>query len=162
MYIHVHVHVQCTSIYNTCTWTITCIEHHNAHKKERKRKKRRHTRTNTHVYTCIWWTCRYMYMYLLRSSWSPSRTKANSSWASCCWKPLNLGAYLPMVNWTHTHTHTHTSEEGSRAAEHTSRGFLPWIWEEWCFWSFHSRGRGSTPHTSWPSLPPSPGGCSCH
>ena len=33
-----------------------------------------------------------------RSSCRPSRRKASSSWESCCWKPLNRGAYLAIVH----------------------------------------------------------------
>lgn len=35
-----------------------------------------------------------------KSSWSPSRRKASNSWESCCWDPLNRGAYFPIVHWT--------------------------------------------------------------
>jgi hypothetical protein len=35
----------------------------------------------------------------LRSSWRPSKRKARSSCESCCWNPLNLGAYFAMVHY---------------------------------------------------------------
>lgn len=34
-----------------------------------------------------------------KSSWSPSKRNAKSSWESCCWKPLNLGAYFAIVHY---------------------------------------------------------------
>ena len=35
----------------------------------------------------------------MRSSCRPSKRKARSSWESCCWNPLNLGAYFAMVHY---------------------------------------------------------------
>lgn len=36
---------------------------------------------------------------LFKSSWRPSKRKARSSCESCCWKPLNLGAYFAIVHY---------------------------------------------------------------
>jgi len=35
---------------------------------------------------------------LFKSSCKPSKRNARSSCESCCWKPLNLGAYFPIVH----------------------------------------------------------------
>lgn len=43
----------------------------------------------------------------LRSSWRPSKRKARSSWESCCWNPLNLGAYFAMVHYKYNRNQTH-------------------------------------------------------
>ena len=43
------------------------------------------------------------YQTLISSCFKQSRRYRSSSWLSCWWKPLNLGA----LQLTHTHTHTH-------------------------------------------------------
>jgi len=69
-----------------------------------------HREMNRHRHTALWMMVMAMMAmcHLLRSSWRPSSTNANSSWESCCWNPLKHGAYLPIVHCIHTHTHIHT------------------------------------------------------
>lgn len=47
---------------------------------------------------------------LFKSSCKPSKRNARSSCESCCWKPLNLGAYFPIVHWNKQHIHVHECE----------------------------------------------------